>query len=113
MVTQRDGPPTLQKGCACISFSFLFWTQATSWGPPRATPWVLTVAACVVGDARAAQQCEACLTPAAVPAGAFAAQAALITPAEGNRFILLRGKGPRRCMHPSRSPPTLLPALQL
>lgn len=44
------------------------------------TECLIGVAACVVGDARAAQQCEACLTPAAVPAGAFAAQAALVTP---------------------------------
>lgn len=41
---------------------------------------LIGVAARVVGDARGSQLCEACLTPAAVPAGAFTAQAALVTP---------------------------------
>lgn len=44
------------------------------------TECLVSVAARVVGDARVPQQREARLTPAAVPAGAFAAQAALVTP---------------------------------
>ena len=49
----------------------------------------LTVAAGVIGDARGPQLREARLTPAAVPAGAFAAQAALVAPARGHGFPLL------------------------
>lgn len=41
---------------------------------------LVSIAACVVGDARGSQLREACLTSAAVPAGAFTAQAALVTP---------------------------------
>lgn len=42
---------------------------------------LISIAACVIGDARSPQLCEARFTPAAVPAGAFTAQAALVTPA--------------------------------
>lgn len=41
---------------------------------------LVSVAARMVGDARGPQQREARLTPATVPAGAFTAQAALVTP---------------------------------
>lgn len=52
---------------------------------------VLTVAARVVGDAGGAQLREASLTSAAVPAGAFAAQAVLVT-SVGRQQLLLRSE---------------------
>lgn len=66
---------------------------------------MLTVAARVVGDARGSQLCEACLTPAAVPAGAFTAQAALVTPAGEHGFP--DGKETQSLQAPSQSPPAL------
>lgn len=73
---------------------------------PSLSPWTrrgapvmqleLTVAAGVVGDAGGPQLREARLTPAAVPAGAFAAQAALVAPARGDT-----ASGCRRCQRPS------------
>lgn len=41
---------------------------------------LISVAAGVVGDAGGPQLCEACLTPAAIPTGALAAQAVLFAP---------------------------------
>lgn len=52
---------------------------------------MLTVAACVVGDAGGPQLREASLTSAAVPAGALAAQAVLVT-SVGRHQLLLRSE---------------------
>lgn len=63
-------------------------------GQPRKAPLELTVAAGVVGEAGAAQLREAHLTSAAVPAGAFATQAALVTPVRGHGARCHLGKRP-------------------
>jgi hypothetical protein len=55
--------------------------------PPRTILAALTIAACMVGDTGGPQLCEACLTPAAIPAGALAAQTVLITPVERHQLL--------------------------
>ena len=103
MVKQvRDSTPTL--GSHACSFSSPF---TASWAALRVTLLVLPVAACVVGDAGGPQLREASLTSAAVPAGALAAQAVLVT-SVGRYQLLLRSEE-KALLHgvPIPAPPSI------
>jgi len=75
----QEGPLPRQEARAAAELNEqLPFTEPV--GLHHLTERLVSVAARVVGDARVPQQREARLTPAAVSAGAFAAQAALVTP---------------------------------